>query len=120
MRGALVTIAIVALAGCATMINGSSQTVHLLSQPPGAQVEVSGQSAVTPAAVQLPRSSTHVVRFRKAGYEDAERLIGQRMSGYVFLDYMLGIVPVLVDYSTGGFYELDPTLVEVHLNERVR
>jgi len=111
-------LAVSALEGCATIINGSTQVVHLQTDPPGAHAEVFGQNYTTPAAVELPRGSTHVVRFKKAGYEDAERVINQSMSGYVFIDSLL-LMGVVIDLISGGFYELEPPLVQVRLNERL-
>jgi hypothetical protein len=113
-------LVLTACSACATLIRGSTQAVRLESDPPGASAFVDGQTFTTPAEVQLGRSAAHVVRFSKPGYEDAERVIGQRMStAWTMLDAFFAI-PLMVDLSTGSLEDLDPSIVDVHLNEHVR
>lgn len=42
--------------GCATLITGTNDTVHLTSHPPGATVEIQGQVTTTPVTLVLSRS----------------------------------------------------------------
>ena len=56
----VVASAMLPMAGCATMINGTSQRVEVLSEPPGAEVFVQGERVgTTPAAIVLSRRSAN-------------------------------------------------------------
>jgi hypothetical protein len=79
LLGSLCTL----LGGCATMIHGRYQEVHLESVPPGATVVVSPlqsergpayldtkkQTVTTPATVRLRRDNTYRVELQKPGYK---------------------------------------------------
>ena len=51
--------------GCATIINGSTQTVEITSTPPGARALIlpEGMELVTPGEADLERRSVHTVLF---------------------------------------------------------
>src|SRR5262249_49792308 len=65
---ALASIGLLALSGCALILEGTSQEVTFNSQPQGANVTVAGQTAVTPVKLQIPKGDCEVV-FEKQGYE---------------------------------------------------
>jgi hypothetical protein len=57
------------LGGCATVFRGSNQKIKMVTDPPGAQVNVDGKSYTTPTSVVLKRNKPHVVTITKEGYE---------------------------------------------------
>ena len=113
--------ATVALAGCASIFNGSTQSVGVRSVPEGATVRVVNRAgetvhvATTPATIVLTRGAgyfkpeSYVARFSKDGYESAEVPIAGRMSGWYIGNILFGglIGMVVVDPLTGGMYVFD-------------
>jgi len=78
MKHLLAALSILALAGCATAVNGTDERVAFGSQPDGAQVRVTridrAQERValegrceTPCSLLLERGPTYRVRFSKDG-----------------------------------------------------
>jgi hypothetical protein len=119
-RLALIAGFLTSCSGCATLINGRYQTIHLQSDPPGAQATVDGVTVVTPAEVRLKRSRDYRVSFAKEGYEDAQGRIDQDLSGYALLNGVIGILPFFIDLALGGTHDLRPELVSVTLVEKQR
>jgi hypothetical protein len=55
--------------GCATILNGPNQTIHVETDPPGATVTVAGESHTSPVDLVLRRASSGlVVVIEKKGY----------------------------------------------------
>ncbi len=56
------SIAVVLMStGCATMMSGSTQTIAINSNPPGAHVAIAGQTAITPAIISVPKGRDYRV-----------------------------------------------------------
>jgi hypothetical protein len=106
-----------ALAGCATIMQGSRQAVGVSSTPTGASVFVDDQPAgVTPTTVNLTRKDHHVVRLELAGYQPYEIQLTRGVSGWVWGNLVFGGLPGLaVDALTGGLYKLTPNTVNATL-----
>lgn len=59
--------------GCATVVDGATEKVHLKSQPAGAQVFLNGHAiGQTPATVAVSRWGVHRVRIEMSGYKPFE------------------------------------------------
>ncbi len=102
------------------MVNGSKQTVTLMSEPPGATVTIGGEfTTTTPAALPLTRGKDYQVLFQKEGYKDKTVLL--KSSFTKWLQAILGnvwnyILPgLLVDIISGGAYEFDQVLINAQL-----
>ena len=55
--------------GCATILNGPNQTIHVETDPPGATVTVAGESHTSPVDLVLKRATKGlVVVIEKEGY----------------------------------------------------
>ncbi len=120
MQNGYRTLAVVftstALASCATMMSGSTQKVQLVSDPPGAVAKVAGREVTTPATLELRRSSNYRVTFEKEGYESTHREIARKVNPQVWWNLLTGGLPgMLVDLSSGAFYELVPPVVQASL-----
>ncbi len=115
----LVAAASVALltAGCAQMVNGVTETVHLDSDPEGAQATVDGaQTVTTPAAVELSRGDPHTISFHKDGYQDQEQKLTSSESGWVWGNILLGgISGAASDEASGAARKLSTDTVSVTL-----
>jgi hypothetical protein len=106
----MVTLAgIAAAAGCGAMFNGGPATVHFTSTPDGADVWVNGSPrGKTPIILELAKNQNHTVLFKKEGYGDFAATINRKVSaGYVILDVLGGILPVVIDAATGSWYSLN-------------
>lgn len=109
------------LPGCATIVQGTSQSVEVRSAPHGATVIVDGREVgTTPVKTDMKRGQPHVVEVQKPGYLSETVLTTTQMNaaslGNVFLG---GGVGFLVDYSNGACTDVTPAAVSVDLIEKV-
>lgn len=104
--------------GCATLFRGDSSKVRFNSEPLGAQVFVNGNlKGQTPLKLHLKSSQSYTIEFRKQGYEPVVRHINSKVgAGWVILDVLVGMVPVVVDALTGSWYHLDQKNINVILS----
>jgi hypothetical protein len=66
----LVTTLVAVLAGCASIINGKTQTVSFQSTPSGATVALSGTViGVTPIGTMIQRKNNETLTVSKEGYK---------------------------------------------------
>lgn len=129
MKKVLCTICLIAIsliAGCATVMNGSStQDVFVTSRPSGAIVTTtSGKRIKTPDIFKLPRTNSTILTARLSGYENAEQKIKSELSLWIFgngaggaligtaFNFMPVIALTIVDFTTGSLGVLSPA--EVH------
>ncbi len=118
MRMLLLTVAVF-LGGCATLIQGSSESVRVESEPAGAQVEVDGRPVgETPTTVDLERDQDHRMRLHHAGHETHTVVLQKSRSLWASVNLLNLVIPgVLIDLSTGAFYSLEPDLINPSLDE---
>jgi hypothetical protein len=112
----------VSLSGCATIVRGGSEKLVIQSVPSGAEVKLStGQSAVTPAEVEVKRKDTIFVTISKGGYKKFETasissIDGASLGiGTVFNFLFLPIVNDIVDYQVGANYSHKPNPIIANL-----
>ncbi len=109
-------------AGCATLTVGSTQTVRIVSVPPGSSARVlpTGKTLTTPGEVTLARNKVYTVIVEMDGYKTAKAYInhnvGDAFSGNVILGGLLGMA---IDINSGAAWTLSPDRVEVHLEPDV-
>lgn len=117
MRYLLVVLALVQLAGCATVVNGTTQKIGVSSTPTGAEVSIDNQQRViTPAAIELARSQSHTFLFHKDGYQDDSFVITSGTSGWVWGNVLIGgLIGGMVDFATGAARTLSQDSVHVTL-----
>lgn len=116
------TTSIVALAaitsyGCATLFASKSTSVPAGSEPSGAEVFVDGNRVgMSPTTVELDHKRDHTVTFRKAGYKEVTCTVTRSVgAGWVILDVLGGLLPVVIDAATGSWNSLKPKLCNVNL-----
>ena len=107
---------IIFLSACATIVNGSSQTVTVSTTPPGATCTVDrmgvriGAIAQTPGSVRLDKSKNDLsVTCSKPGFQTANVTKAPSFGGATFGNILLGViggpVAVVVDAASGANYE---------------
>lgn len=87
------------LAGCATVLNGSRQTIHVETDPPGATVTVAGERHTSPVDLVLPRKAEDLeVVVEKEGYVAKRIPLVRKTSGNTWLNF----VGIPVGAAAGG------------------
>lgn len=98
-----------ALSGCATILKGSSDKVDFSSEPTGAKIYVNGSlMGTTPTTLKLESKKTYTIEFKQPGFETKTITLTNSVgAGYLVLDILFGLVPVIVDAGTGAWFTLD-------------
>ncbi|MSR20940.1 MAG: hypothetical protein EXR91_08180 [Gemmatimonadetes bacterium] len=94
------------------MITSIPAAATLATVPPSGEF-------TTPASVQLERKHSYTVTARRQGYRDATGQITRKLrTGPVILDILFtGLLGVVVDAATGGWYDLQPENVILSLEQ---
>lgn len=97
--------ALVALSGCAAIFGSKEKDFDFNSNPVGATVTVDGQPAgTTPVRMHLSNLKDHVIVFHRDGYSDATCVLSRGTdAGWVILDVLGGLIPVIVDAATNSW-----------------
>lgn len=103
--------------GCATIFKGANAKVDMRSSPVQAEVYVNGvRMGRTPLQLNLAVKKSYAIEFRAEGYQPRVYHINNRVgAGWVILDVLLGLVPVIVDAATGSWYQLDQRNIDAVL-----
>lgn len=106
------------LSGCATIFKGSEQRVPINSNPQGAEIIIDGVSyGTTPQLIRLEVQRSYDVTLRQNGQERTVTLRNRIGTTWVVLDVIGLLIPLLVDASTGDWYELTPGEIFVDFTE---
>ena len=106
------------------MVNGTSQSVTITTEPPGATVTILPENleVVSPATVDLDRGKTHTALIALDGYSPTFALIDRLVSGALYWNVplvVLGVIPAFVavgvDAESGGAFRLVPEELVVKL-----
>ncbi len=112
----LVVPAIAMLAGCATIFAAKNSSVAMQTNPSGAEIWIDGnRMGVTPMSLELSNKKSYVITFKKHGQEATATLNNGVGAGWVILDVLGGLVPVIIDAATGSWYGLNSHVVNVNL-----
>lgn len=102
--------AISTLTGCATIIRGTEQQVHVNTNPVGAKVEFSnGQSCLSPCSIKTKRDQSLVINISKEGCSTQTATMVPTLAGGGV------ILGGLIDYGTGAVYDLQPNPITITL-----
>lgn len=105
-------------AGCATIFHGSTETLHIDSNPRGAYViENDHVLGRTPMSVELDSGRGHALQLRAAGYQDAWIALGvEPLICFYVLDVLLTLgIGLYVDAATGSITTFDKEAVRVDM-----
>jgi len=104
--------------GCATLFSKSNQKVMFQTNEPGANVFLDGQLVgKTPVEFEINNNNDHIVRFEKTGFESNTVFLNTSIGGgWIILDILGGLIPVIVDAGTGKWRSLNDTVVNATLS----
>lgn len=115
----LLVVVIFSTTGCATIMQGTTQSVGISSTPSGAKVIVDNQEkGKTPIVVELKRKDNHFVKIEMDGYLPYEATFTRSTSGWVWGNIVFGgLIGLAVDAISGGLYKLTPEQVAATLQK---
>ncbi|WP_228236839.1 PEGA domain-containing protein [Allomuricauda sp. M10] len=111
---------LLAFNSCATLFGKKSHALAIGSEPRGAEVYVNGfKMGTTPVELNLKADKSYTIEFRKEGYQSVSRVVNTKVgAGWIVLDVLGGIIPVIVDAATGNWNKLDQDAVNAVLEEQ--
>jgi hypothetical protein len=132
-RSLPVSIAVLSLAACASIVSDSEEMVTISSNPMAAEIVVADESGVevyrgrTPATVTLDASDgyfdgqEYTVTLSKDGYQPTTVKVDSRINGWYVGNIVFGgfIGWLIVDPLTGAMWALETEHVNATLGERV-
>lgn len=104
----VVLLSIIFFNSCATIFKGSHEDVDFNSEPSGAKVYINGEYlGKTPLELPLLSSMSYEIEFKKSGYETKKTFITNKIgAGWIILDVLGGLIPVIIDASSEDWYSL--------------
>lgn len=114
---ALLVLVTFAGSGCAALFGSKKTTIATSSDPPGADVYVDGaRMGTTPISLELSSKEEHTITFKKEGYKDVSCQLARSVgAGWVVLDILGGLVPIIFDATTSSWYGLTPKVCNLPL-----
>jgi len=108
------------LSGCATILAGKQANVSFSADPEGAQVYVNGSlMGTTPVQIKLENNKDYTIEFRKEGFQTKTVYLDKGIgAGWLILDIVFGLIPVIVDAATGDWNFLTTDNVKVALEKQ--
>ena len=108
MKRLPVWLALVLVSACATLFNADRDPVSFGSEPTGAEVWIDGTNrGRTPLTLELQPNREYQVVLKLHGEERAFELTNSVGAGWIVLDVLGGLIPVIIDAATGEWKELD-------------
>lgn len=116
----LLALFLIISTGCATLFGPSKHTVAVSSEPSGADVYVNGfKMGQTPTELSLKADKSYTIEYRKDGYQNVARVINTKVgAGWLVLDILGGLLPVVIDAATGNWNSFDQDAVNAVLEPR--
>ena len=109
----------VIFSGCATIMQGTTQSIGIGSVPTSAIVTINNvEKGRTPVVVELKRKEHHIVKIEMPGYLPYETTFTRSTSGWVWGNIVFGgLIGLAVDAMAGGMYKLTPTEIDAVLTK---
>jgi hypothetical protein len=109
------------LGGCATIIDGTKESVTVITNPPGATVRCDGFEGKTPATFEVKRGGKHAITISKEGYETQTITLNKTFNPTALTNiFLLWFWPIgiVVDLIDGALYKQEPGLINVTLSTK--
>ena len=109
VAGLLLAMFTLASVGCATLFSSKRKTIEFTTEPTGANILLDGNRVgSTPFQMELENGRDYTVTFRMDGHQDVTCMLGNKVgAGWVILDILGGLFPVIIDAVTGDWNSLD-------------
>lgn len=107
---ALVVGMLLLVAGCATIVTGTSDTITFNSEPEGATVTVAGRViGKTPVSVVIDKDTNQAVTFEKEGYKTFTTQLSTTTNPWFFGNIVIGgLLGSTTDGVSGAIIEYSP------------
>ena len=111
----LIITALFITSGCASIFRGDRSKVLFESNPSGAKIIIDdNEVGVTPMTVKMPSRHKYHVTIKKHGYGEEKLYITNEVEvGYVVLDILFGLIPIVFDATSGAWYKIVPDKVYI-------
>jgi uncharacterized protein YceK len=132
MKKSVISLAVgvLFLSGCASVIDGGTQTIAFKSVPDTAAISIANRAGekvhagTTPMTVTLKRGAgyfkaeSYTVSVSKEGYASKDITVTSSINGWYFGNILLGglIGMLIVDPITGAMYNLSPDSISATLD----
>jgi len=113
-------VSLTIIQGCATLFGPKLHPLSTSSDPVGADVYLNGfKMGATPLQLNLSADKSYTIEFKKEGYQTVTRVVNTKVgAGWVVLDVLGGLIPVIVDAATGAWNKLDQDAVNAVLEKQ--
>ncbi len=122
----LALLPLLAVVGCATLVDGGPTNLQARSTPSGAQVVAEGlengerMTGTTPTSFTLDKGSDYQLTFSLAGYESEAVMVRRTVNGWFFGNFLLGVIPMVVDAATNNIWSHTIQVAEVDFTSAER
>ena len=73
---------------------------------------------VTPVELNLKADKSYTIEYRKEGYQSVTRVVNSKVgAGWIILDVLGGLIPIIVDAATGNWSKLDQDSINAALEK---
>src|SRR5438477_6934091 len=113
MKRLIPILALTLVGGCATMINGRTETIPVKSEPSGAVVTVECGNAplyggVTPTTITVPRNAEMCeLTIAKEGYAETRVELKRELSRAAVANKVPGVITGIVFGAVAAFFTMD-------------
>lgn len=116
----ILTAGVAVLAGCASIVSGTSQVVSVNSNVDQAEVRINGTTVGrTPYNGQIKRGKDTVVEVSKSGYGTQSTTLSTKLEPIFWGNIIFGgVIGSTTDLATGACWEYAPASVYVNLNQK--
>lgn len=108
------------MGGCALIVNGTTDSVFIDSQPPGALIRADGAPvARTPAKIYISRGYPPRLTVEKEGFLTEEVAFPHHLdASWIFFDLFLTLgIGIPIDLASGAMLNYFPDRATVHLRQ---
>ncbi|GMO68261.1 MAG: hypothetical protein Nk1A_6970 [Endomicrobiia bacterium] len=105
--------------GCATLFNGTRQSINVKSFTPDSRIYINGNYEGSDAVSRkLKRNQSHSIVVKKVGYKtEAINIDNHIQAGWIVFDVLFCWPGALLDVLTGAWNSLDRTNIVVDLQK---
>lgn len=109
--------ALLGTSSCALLLQGTTDQVAVMSEPPGATATLSnGETHVTPFTMTVPRQQDLQFHFSKPGYQSTDVTDDSQVEGGYLAADIFTFLGWPIDAATGAYFAHQQSTVIAHLD----